>query len=372
MDRLRSPPNVKANMDHWERRRPFRTIFIVACLLVLGAVLAVGGLKVAHKVHWSEPVTSVAYPSAGYGLDAPTAAAVTGGDLYIANEQGDSVSVVNAGSGRHVATLSGPSFALDQPTAVVAVGPDLFIANGAGNSVTELDTRTRAPVRTISGTPFQFSDPIAMAAARGRLFVLSASGVVTAVSVASGGLVGTASGAPFGFDAPLGIAASTGRVWVTNSAGNSVTELNSGTLSLVARLQGPAYKFETPTGAVIEGTDLWVTNEAGDSVTEVDTTTGTPVRVVIDHTNLPTPGPITFGDGYIFTVSPPGDSPMVSQITPDDGKVVWMMCNTNGPYLFSNPQAAVVSGSNLWVVSKGSSSLTEMDTDSGAVLRTIS
>jgi hypothetical protein len=49
-----------------------------------------------------------------------------------------------------------------------------------------------------------------------------------------------------------------------------------------------------------------------------------------------------------------------------------MMCNTNGPYLFNNPQSAVVAGSNLWVVNEGSSSLTEMDTDSGALIRTIS
>jgi hypothetical protein len=63
---------------------------------------------------------------------------------------------------------------------------------------------------------------------------------------------------------------------------------------------------------------------------------------------------------------------MVSQVMPKDGAVPWMMCNTNGPYLFSNPQAAVVSGSNLWVVSKASSSLTEMNTDSGDLIRTIS
>ena len=62
---------------------------------------------------------------------------------------------------------------------------------------------------------------------------------------------------------------------------------------------------------------------------------------------------------------------MVSQITPG-GDVTWMMCNSNGPYLFSNPQAVVVADSNLWVVSKGSSSLTEMDPDSGALIRTIS
>ncbi len=359
-------------MDHWERRRPFRTTLVVVCLLVLGAILAVGGLKVAHKVHWSEPVPSVAYASAGYDLDAPTSAVVVGSDLYIANELGNSVSVVNAGSGVHVATISGPSLGLDGPTALVAVGPDLFVANGAGDSVTEIDTTSRSLVRTISGAQFQFFDPIALAADQGSLFVLSSSGPVTAVSAASGGLVGIASGAQFGFSVPLAIAASSGRLWVTNSATNSVTEIDSQTLTVVGQLQAASFKFQKPTGAVVDGTNLWVTNESGDSVTEIDTTTGKLVRVVVDHVNLPTPGPITVGDGYVFTVSPPGVSPMVSQITPNNGKVVWMMCNTNGPYLFSNPQAAAVSGSNLWIVSKGSSSLTEMDTDSGALIRTIS
>ena len=63
---------------------------------------------------------------------------------------------------------------------------------------------------------------------------------------------------------------------------------------------------------------------------------------------------------------------MVSQITTTDGAVAWMMCNTNGAYLFNNPQSAVVAGSSLWVVSKGGNSLTQMNTDSGALIRTIS
>jgi hypothetical protein len=122
---------------------------------------------------------------------------------------------------------------------------------------------------------------------------------------------------------------------------------------------------------VVRGHDLWVTNRTGDSVTEIAVGTDRVVRVLVDRTNLPTPGPITAGDGYVFTLSPPGNSPMVSQITPS-GDVAWMMCNGNGPYLFSDPQAAVVAASHLWVVNKTSNSLTEMDPDSGALIRTIS
>ena len=87
---------------------------------------------------------------------------------------------------------------------------------------------------------------------------------------------------------------------------------------------------------------------------------------------LPTPAPITSGDGYVFTASPPGASPMVTQITASTGSVNWMMCNTNAAYLFNNPQALVVAGSDLWVVNEGGNSLTEMDADSGALLGTFS
>lgn len=82
-------------------------------------------------------------------------------------------------------------------------------------------------------------------------------------------------------------------------------------------------------------------------------------------------GPITYGNGYVFAVSPPGSSPMVSQITPSPASANWMMCNTNGPYLFNNPEALVVAGSDLWVVNEGGNSLTEMDTVTGNLIRTI-
>ena len=348
-----------------------RTILAVVVLLVVGAALGLGGLKAAHKLHLTTP-SSVAQASAGYDLNAPTAAAVEGRDLFVANEGGNSVSVINASTGAHLATLSGGSFAFDRPTAIIALGPDLFVANGAGNSVTEINGNSRTLIRIISGPQFQFSPPLALAGDKGRLFVLSSDGPVTALSTTSGALAGVAAGSQFGFATPRSVAASGNDLFVTNSSTNSIVKIDARTMAYVTTLRGAAYGLKNPIGAAIDGNDLWVTNEAGDSVTEISIRTDAPVRVVVDHTNLPTPGPITVGDGYVFTLSPPGVSPMVSQVTPNDGTVPWMMCNTNGPYLFSNPQAAVVSGSNLWVVSKASSSLTEMNTDSGALIRTIS
>jgi DNA-binding beta-propeller fold protein YncE len=344
-----------------------RVTALVVAILIVGALLGIGGVKAAHKLH-GPPPPPVAQFSAGYGLDAPIAASIVGPDLFVANQLGNSVTEVNASSGAHVATIAGRSFGLHQPKAIISDGPALFVANGVGNTVTEIDPANRTLVRIISG----FSDPLAMAADSAHLYVLNGTGSVTEVSARTGRLLGVASGPQFGFSTPVGIAAAGDHLFVTNNAANSVTEINDRSLTLVTILRGPSYKFSEPMGAAVLDGDLWVTNQAGDSVTEIATNTGEVMRVVIDHTNLPTPGPIAVGDGYVFTVSPPGDSPMVSQITTTDGAVAWMKCNTNDAYLFNNPQSAVVAGSSLWVVSKGGNSLTQMNTDSGALIRTIS
>ena len=74
----------------------------------------------------------------------------------------------------------------------------------------------------------------------------------------------------------------------------------------------------------------------------------------------------------VFTASPPGSSPMVSQVVAATSTVTWMMCNTNGPYRFDDPQAVVVAGSRLWVLNTGGNSLTLMSTTTGALISTIS
>ena len=229
-----------ATLDVPDRRRSARAGLVVGGLvavLIVGALLGVGGLKAIHKLHFSAP-PSVAQPSAGYGLDAPTSAAVVGSDLFVANGLGDSVTEVNASSGTHLATISGASFGFDRPTAMLAVGHDLFVTNGADGVVTELDAGTRSPVRRISG----FSDPL-----------WSATWASTSTSsmgparwprcrwCREGKLVSPRN--QFGFD-PSGIASSRSDLFVTNSGANSITEINARTMAVVTQLTGPRYRFD--------------------------------------------------------------------------------------------------------------------------------
>ncbi len=254
---------------------------------------------------------------------------------------------------------------------MVAVGDDIFVANGTGNSITEFDA-VHGTAHTISGAAFKFSDPVAEAVSNGHLYVLSAAGPVTEIATATGALVGVASGAAYGFATPTSISATGRHVYVTNSTGNTVTVINATTLAHATTLSAAGYKFSKPTGSTVLGKKLWVTDWGNDSVTVISTKNNHVVRVITDDEYLPTPGPVIAGSGFVYAASPPGASPMVTQVTPKTGKINWMMCNTNGPYQFNNPQAMALAGQNLWIVNEGGNSLTQMNSVSGALIRTVS
>ena len=343
-----------------------RTAGVVSGALAAATLLLMGGQAGAGSPAGPGP----AQPADAYGFAAPASAALVGADLFVANNAGNSVTEVDASTGAFVSSIAGAAFKLDGPTAIEAVGTQLFVANGAGNSLTEFNASDGSLVRTISGARFKLSDPIALAAKSGHLFVLNSAGSVTEVATGTGRLIGVASGAQFGFDSPTAIAVAGRNLFVTNSAGNSVTEIDTQTRSFVATLSGPSYGFSEPTGVAFDGKHLWVTNQTGGSVTEIGPYTGNALQVIVNG-NLPWPGPVTTGDGYVFAASPPGASPMVTQVTASTGSVNWMMCNTNGPYLFNNPQSLVVAGPDLWVVNEGGNSLTQMDAVTGALIQTV-
>jgi hypothetical protein len=350
-------------MKVWGRslRHPHHGFFASSVVaLSVGIGLMVAGPAAAHSYQ--------SLPS--YDFDAPNSAAVSGADLFVTNRANNSVTEVNASNGSYVATISGEGFGFDAPSAIAAIGSNLFVANRANNSVSEFGALRHRLIRTIQGARYGFAHPIALALSGRDLFVLNGAGSITEVATGSGALIGRASGSTFGFDHPTGLAVADGRVFVANSAADTVTVVDAGNLAFVATLAGSPYDFSTPKGIAFDGTNMWVTNQGDESVTEFSPSTLDELNVLVSG-NLPMVGPITYGNGYVFAVSPPGSSPMVSQITPSPAAVNWMMCNTNGPYLFNDPQALVVTRNKLWVVNQGGNSLTEMNTSTGALIGTI-
>ena len=319
----------------------------------------------------------LAAPAVGAGaqdtseFDAPSSGVVVGAHLFVTNSAGNSVTEVNARTGAYVSTISGSPYDFSDPTAIVAYENRVFVSNGTGDSLTEFTAGSGAFVRTIAGAPYGFSDPIAMTTVLGHLFVLNAGGSVTEVGSAQGNLLGVSSGAAFGFSGPNAIGAAGDEVYVTNGADDTVTVIDAHDRRLVTVLTNTSggFEFADPSGVAYDGTHVWIANQTGGSMTEITAATNQLDQVVVNG-NLPTPAPSTYGDGYVFTASPPGSSPMITQITASTASVNWMMCNTNGPYLFDNPQALVVAGPDLWVVNEGGNALTEMDASTGALLGT--
>lgn len=60
-----------------------------------------------------------------------------------------------------------------------------------------------------------------------------------------------------------GVAFDGAHLWVTNSNGNSVTELNASNGNWVQTLSGGSYAFRAPSAIAFDGTHLWATNSSG-------------------------------------------------------------------------------------------------------------
>jgi hypothetical protein len=366
------------------RHRHTRPALLVGAVLFLvgGALLTTGSGAGA-----ATPAGTSTSTPCSLGLDAPDAAAVIGHNFFVANSLGNSVTEVNGTTGACKSIFSGSQYGFDDPTATVASGSILFVANsdGASSSVTKFKpTTTTATV--LSGSGYDFDNPIAMAVSGNHLYVLNSDSVVTEINTATGAPVTTYSGTKFGFSAPTSIAASGGEVFVVNSGNNSITAFAPAT-GVVSIISGSAFQFDftvtagvpvAPAATTRAGV-LWVTSPGTSTVTEVDVKTLGLLQVVTNG-NLANPGPIVASSEYVFTASPPGGSPMISQITRKTSAVGWMMCNTNANYYFNDPQSLVVVGSSLWVVNEGGvsgqngnvASLTQMNVDSGALIQVVS
>jgi hypothetical protein len=190
-----------------------------------------------------------------YRFNGPDAIAPSGPDLFVANEDGNSITELNASTGSLVRVISASRYRFNGPDAIAPSGPDLFVANGgprgaldgdrgpslppaSGTSVTELNASTGRLVRVISASSYGFSGPHAIAVSGPDLFVANRKGPIRAEFLPNG---------------------------------TSVTELSASTGRLVRVISGSSYGFDGPDALAVSGLDLFVANCEGQSVTELRT-----------------------------------------------------------------------------------------------------
>jgi hypothetical protein len=321
--------------------------------------------------------------TSGHEFDYPSGLVFSGGHLWVANEHGNSVSEINPATGAWMASLTSGPYGIDAPTSIATNGPDIFVANSV-KSISEINASTRQLVRIIFGSEYQFSDPIAITVTGGRVLVLNAgtgAGSITEFSSQSGLLIRTISGSRFDFNDPAAFATTGQDIYVADKGNDSVTEVNmvSGRLVAVISQQG----LSAPDGIAVEDGRVWVADSHGNAATEINVATNS---VLSTFTN--SDGQYGFGDpatviaasGGVYIATPYGTSPMVTKVEATTGTPDWFMCNTNGPYYFSELSAFAVQGNNLWVASRtgansqtpgaATGSLTEMNLNSGDLVAT--
>jgi hypothetical protein len=327
--------------------------------------------------------------SSALEFDAPSGLAFGGGNLWVTNQSGNSVTEINPSSGAWVTTLHSSSYGFNSPTAITQSGPDLFVANSAG-SVTEIRASNGALVRVIAGRQFHFSDPVAIEAAGSKVLVLNAgrtgsnpvAGSITEITTRTGALARVVSGARFAFSYPQAFTVSGPYAFVADAADNSVTEVRivNGALVRVVAQQGLSW----PDGIAVSVGNVWVADSGSNSATEINAANGQVIATDTDSDaayGFGHPSVVIGSGGTVYVASPLGTSPMVTSLSSASGQPSWYMCNTNGPYYFSLLSAFAISGGDLWVASRSGAnsqtpaastgSLTEMSASTGDLITTL-
>ena len=341
------------------------------------ALLCAAGACYLPEVSGATSLTS------GHEFDYPVALAFSGGHLFVANEHGNSVSEINPANGSWVASLTSGPYGIERPVGLASYGTDIFVANAVG-SVSEISATTRRLVRIVFGKQYRFKNPVAITEAGGRVLVLNAgtsTGSITEFNAHNGALIRVISGSRYDFRGSAAFATYGPDVFVANKSTNAVTEVNigSGGLVRVVSEQG----LSGPDGIAVNDGRVWVADATSNSATEITASSGAVVGTFTDSEasyGFWDPATVIAAGADVYIATPYGSSPMVTRVDATTGTPYWYMCNTNGPYYFSELSAFAVSGDNLWVASRtgansptpGSStgSLTEMNLVSGALVGT--
>jgi hypothetical protein len=352
-----------------------RTVRAAGCLSVLVALATCA---------WIFPSTVGATSlTSGHEFDYPSGLVFADGHLWVANEHGNSVSEIDPSNGAWMASLTSGPYGIDAPTAIATNGPDIFVANSV-KSISEINASTRQLVRIVFGSEYHFSRPVAITVAGGRVLVLNAgtnAGSITEFSAQNGLLLKTISGSRFAFDDPAAFTTNGQDVYVADKGNNSVTEVNmvTGRLVDVISQQG----LSEPDGIAVEDGRVWVADNQSSAATEINAANDTVVSTFNDSEGqygFGNPTTVIAAAGNVYIATPYSTSPMVTKVEATTGTPDWYMCNTNGPYYFSELSAFAVQGNNLWVASRtgansktpaaATGSLTEMNIDSGDLIAT--
>lgn len=225
-------------------------------------------------------------------LNSPVAVAVSGTEVWVASQahlsdpadnvipNSSSVTAYSARNDSLEKIISGTNVnGLNGSSGISVSGGNVWITNANGNSVTELDAKTGHVKREVEGDAGKFKWPMGVASTGADVWVENLQGnSLTEVNESTGTVRRVVTGD--GLDGPDSICVHGKAIWVTNLYGNSVTELNSRSGSLIRVIQSKADGFSAPTGIAAGGSTVWVTNQWSNTVTELEASSGSLRRII--------------------------------------------------------------------------------------------
>lgn len=261
-----------------------------------------------------DPQTNRAVATTPVGKD-PSAVAVGGGSIWVANFGDGTVSRVDPATNSILQTIA----AHGSPTGLAVAGGAVFAANGADGSVVVIDAPNGTISRTVALSGFP-THPATVDVGEGAVWVANSNDAsVLRLDAVSGERVARIplanlpdevhSGAVF-----TGVAAGEGAIWVAaGQLRRTVSRLDPATGRLIATIK----LHDAPQGIAVGAGAVWVTNQFGDSISRIDPTTNRVVQTIPVGR-----GPVGIGVGLGAVWVANSLDGTVSRIDPRTNKVV--------------------------------------------------
>ncbi len=280
----------------------------------------------------------------------PQGIAFDGTNMWVANVNSNSVSVINAATGSVTNTIAvGVA-----PQGIAFDGTNMWVANSNDNTVSVINAATGAPALINGGTSkiAVGINPSGIAFDGTNMWVANEStDNVSVINAATGTVVKTVGVGSY----PFGIAFDGANMWVTNRGGNNVSVINAATGQLATGFTNPVTVGTNPFSIAFDGTNMWVANDGGTTVSVINAATGAPAS------NINGGSPVTVGsnpiaiafDGANMWVTNDGDN-TVSVINAATGSFV------KAVGVGTNPEGIAFDGANMWVTNYSSNSVTRI------------
>ena len=390
------------------RRRRLRKAMVVllafAAVVVL-VIFAVGAAPIGSP----KPSNSNTAPPIGVNLssvvvphfDGPVAMAVSGGNVWVVNEVGNSITEFDASTGSQVRSINAKADAFHHPDGIAVQGSRVWVSNGneqlgmgGGNydtarysSVTELNAKNGTLVRVIDAKGDGLLEPGPIAVSGSHVWVLNQNAsafspsrpgdALIELNVSTGSLVHVFKTNVDALYTPLNLTASHSDVWITNIGGpvRSVTELNSQNGSLVRIIKSTRGQLGSPDSIAVSGAYALVANlsQTDNSIAEIRVSDGSFVRVIkshADHFNglLGVAAQnshvwVTNGEGY----ENGSNTNTVTELDARTGSLQRIIkVKDHGLY---GPTEIIAKGSKLWVLNIDS--VTELNQRNGSLVQVV-